>query len=170
MHTQEREYMYTSVQRRPARWMRADWHRNSYLCTGLERFPPGPVVLVAIQLLSAGESGHLTVWLTAVLHFSTQSHLEGGEKIKCLNHSAQVREKVKLAYFWVHRCCSDASIFNSWPLSPGAGRWVTESDLPALEPGEERGILCRTLRNVFGYSLHGHHVLFPLQSNWPQNY
>lgn len=39
-------------------------------------------------------------------------------------------KKVKPAYFWVLRCRSDAAIFNSWPLSPGAGSWVTESDLP----------------------------------------
>lgn len=140
---------------------------------GLERFPLGPVVLVHIQLLSTGERGHLIVWLTLVLHFSTQSHLERGEKIKCLNHSAQVREKVKLAYFWVLRCCSDATIFNSWPLSglsPRAGRWVTESDLPAWEFGEK--FPGKSLRNVFGYSpldVRWFYIRFALQSNWPQS-
>lgn len=80
-------------------------------------FPQGQVVLVHFAPLSTREGGHLTVWLAPVLHFNTQSHLRRGEKIKCLNHSSRVREKVKLTYFWVLCCRSDAAIFNSWWLS-----------------------------------------------------
>lgn len=81
-------------------------------------FPWGAGRLCLFPLSSSHEKeGRFSCWLAPLLHSNTQSHLRRGEKIKCLNHSSRVREKVKPAYFWVLRCRSDAAIFNSWWLS-----------------------------------------------------
>ena len=120
--------------------MRFEWLIRVHAPTssgGLEVSPGRRAVSAHSELRGTSERGSLACLTRSGFGTSTANHTsEEGKKIKRLNHSARVSEKVKLAYFWVLCCHGDAAIFNSWPLSgpsPAAGSWVTESDLPAQE-------------------------------------